>query len=78
MPALLSEQLFAWVTTSPDGETSMIGAITEFGHTPLVTVRESLAVGPMRRLAVQHQEATGQPVWLVRYGAEGVLEHLGP
>lgn len=69
--------LYAWITTAPDGETSMVGVLSEFGHIPLVTVRETVATGVMRELALGHGSATKQPVWLVRYRHDGVLEeHL--
>jgi hypothetical protein len=76
MSAPLADTLWAWVTTSADGKPSMIGTLIEFTHTPLVTVREDLARGPMRELALRHHKASGQPVWLVRYQHDAVLEEL--
>jgi hypothetical protein len=73
-----SETLWAWITETPDGEASMIGMLTEFGHTPMITVRESLARGLLRGLAIEHHETSGQPVWLVQYRAEAVLEQFPP
>jgi hypothetical protein len=67
--------LFAWTTRLPDGTTSLVGAIIDDLHTPLIATRLDVAAG-LRPLAKSHAEATGQPVFFERFEYRETLDTI--
>lgn len=72
--------LFAYVTKTPEGDDSLVGALFPgVGHTPLCFALERVATSPtIRQLAQEHADKTGQTVRFVRYDLETVLDTLRP
>lgn len=68
------DNLFAWVTTLPNGEVNVIGAwVPNVGaFTPLVVATERTA-RQLQRFAEAHRASTGQPCRLVRFTAAETL-----
>ena len=63
----MGETLWAWVTETPDGAISLVGAMLPMqGHTPLIG-RSEATIRQMAPLARAHGDALGQRVWLRRY-----------
>ena len=69
----LGTEIFAWVTRMADGRYSIVGALIEGQHFPLVSMhRASMEnAGPLARA---HGLALNQPVMLVRFAEVEVLE----
>lgn len=75
----VGETMYAWITDVPDGTTTVVGAMFMHGgqlmHMPLVGMKRSL-IEDLRAIAESHRITTGQPVRLVRFGLQEVLEAL--
>jgi hypothetical protein len=61
----IEDELWAWITDAPDGR-SIVGALTAFGHTPLVFARKSSAL-KFEDMARNHGRSLSQPVRLVHF-----------
>lgn len=66
--AIIDDELWAWITTTSEGR-SIVGVLTEFGHTPLVFMRKATAL-KFEDVARNHGRSLGQPVRLVHFRAE--------
>lgn len=63
----MGDTLWAWVTETPDGSISLVGAeLPGMSHMPLIG-RSEKAVRMWEPFARAHGEASGQLVWLRRY-----------
>ena len=75
----LPENLWAWLTITPEGTWSQVGAMLGDHHTPLTFVNERIAHSQqVREIALEHLAITGQPVFLVRFGRGELEERLQP
>jgi hypothetical protein len=61
----IDDELWAWITDTPEGP-SIIGVLSELGHTPLVFARKRVALHA-EYLARGHGVAMHQPVRLVHF-----------
>lgn len=61
----IEDELWAWVTDAPDGP-SVVGVLTDYGHTPLVFTRKAVALR-VEYLARGHGRSLNQPVRLVHF-----------
>lgn len=70
-------ELFAWVSRMPNGRLVIVGLFNGVNHLPMVTMNREVITGEVGRMcAMSHHEATGQPVYLMRFAHAEVLETL--
>jgi hypothetical protein len=61
---MITDQLWAWMTETPDGQHSTIGAeLPGVGSLPLIT-RHRATLEKFELIARRHRQKTGQRVWL--------------
>lgn len=74
----IADTLYAWVTDTPDGEVNIVGAfLPTLGHVPLCFASERIARS-VGEIAQRHAQTHQQPVRLVRFKSDGVLERFEP
>lgn len=70
----LAHTMHAWVTRLPDGGWSLVGAIQDGLHFPLMAMSLTAAKG-FTILAQMHADASGQEVQLVEFRSTGATLH---
>jgi hypothetical protein len=73
------QEYFMWLEIDPNGGEGAIAiAMPEVGNAlvALIARNRQIAEGPMRKLAVAHQKASGHRVRLVRWSQREDLEEL--
>ena len=63
---VIGDTLWAWQVQEPDGQWSMVGALLDGRHTPLIH-RKYDVVLMMASMAKTHSERTGQPLRLAEF-----------
>lgn len=78
MPSADPGTQFIWQVLQ-DGEWGTIAAVLPGlpGLSPLQTRREEFAKGPLRSIALLHQQATGFPIRLACFRLVNVIEEVG-